>query len=171
MQPAAVAQQAYADGTRPAAAALGPPAPVGHGDMDQEHAECADALGALLQQPCRRTLMAAVAVLQLHFEHEERLMRASGFGGQVSGTDCTLGGGCLYRCALVQYAHGGAMIRWQGYVVGVSALGAGWEDQYQCCSGAHGTYNGPCSDGAVGPSSSYGGQVLFRSETGVWRWG
>jgi hypothetical protein len=82
---------------------LAPPS-VGHAAMDEEHEQCAAALARALQQPADlQVLAAAHAVLQDHFGHEEELMRAAGFGGQVGmarrGPLCAgLSAGLLTKC-------------------------------------------------------------------------
>jgi len=42
------------------------------------------ALAAMLDHPTQESAASVLAVLQDHFQHEEEVMRASGFGGQVS---------------------------------------------------------------------------------------
>lgn len=69
----------------PASGQLPPLPSVGHEAMDSEHEVCQAALAALLHSPSRQALLAVQRVLVAHFAHEEELMRAAGFGGQVCG--------------------------------------------------------------------------------------
>ena len=53
---------------------------VGVSSMDREHEDCEEALSLLLRSPTVQTLTVAMEVLTQHFQHEERLMKESGFG-------------------------------------------------------------------------------------------
>ncbi len=53
---------------------------VGIKSMDDEHENCEQALALLLKMPNIETLTKTLEVLTEHFQHEEALMRASGFG-------------------------------------------------------------------------------------------
>mmetsp|Transcript_20175 Transcript_20175/g.42344 ORF Transcript_20175/g.42344 Transcript_20175/m.42344 type:complete len:234 (-) Transcript_20175:223-924(-) len=53
---------------------------VGIKSMDDEHEKCEHVLALLLKMPNVETLTKTLEVLTEHFQHEEELMRASGFG-------------------------------------------------------------------------------------------
>lgn len=53
---------------------------VGIQSMDEEHELCEGALALLLVEPTVKSLAKVVEVLTEHFQHEERLMKQSGFG-------------------------------------------------------------------------------------------
>jgi len=53
---------------------------VGVTSMDNEHEECEEALALLLRHPDVEALTKVMELLTEHFQHEESLMKASGFG-------------------------------------------------------------------------------------------
>ena len=53
---------------------------VGHDEMDEEHAACAQAFERLRVERTVESLRDLISLLQYHFEHEEALMQESGFG-------------------------------------------------------------------------------------------
>lgn len=53
---------------------------VGHIQMDEEHEQCEAALSQLLSTPNADTLTQVMELLTSHFQHEENLMKVSGFG-------------------------------------------------------------------------------------------
>ncbi len=53
---------------------------VGIASMDDEHEKCEEALSTLLRMPNVRSLTKVMELLTEHFQHEESLMKASGFG-------------------------------------------------------------------------------------------
>lgn len=53
---------------------------VGIHSMDQEHEKCEAALAILLRKPNVETLTTVMELLTEHFQHEETLMKESGFG-------------------------------------------------------------------------------------------
>jgi hypothetical protein len=61
---------------------------VGYSELDAQHQECCGALAELQAQPSPAAFERARTVLAAHFVHEEGLMRAAGFGGQVGGGLC-----------------------------------------------------------------------------------
>jgi hemerythrin len=53
---------------------------VGVSSMDHEHEECEEALSLLLRTQSAESLRKALEKLIEHFQHEENLMKSSGFG-------------------------------------------------------------------------------------------
>jgi len=53
---------------------------VGVSSMDHEHEECEEALSLLLRTQSAESLRKALEKLTEHFQHEENLMKSSGFG-------------------------------------------------------------------------------------------
>ena len=53
---------------------------VGHIQMDEQHEQCEEALSRLLSTPNANTLTHVMELLTSHFQHEENLMKVSGFG-------------------------------------------------------------------------------------------
>jgi len=53
---------------------------VGVVSMDHEHEECEEALSSLVKSPNVQSLTRVMEVLTGHFQHEEQLMKSSGFG-------------------------------------------------------------------------------------------
>jgi hemerythrin len=53
---------------------------VGITSMDSEHKECEDALSDLLKNLNKQSLTRVMEILTEHFQHEEQLMKSSGFG-------------------------------------------------------------------------------------------
>lgn len=62
---------------------LGAVPSVGHAGMDTEHEECAVAFAKLKSERTAAALAALVSELASHFDHEEALLKASGFGAGV----------------------------------------------------------------------------------------
>lgn len=53
---------------------------VGVDSMDHEHEQCEEALSLLLSKPSIHSLTTVMELLTEHFQHEETLMKQSGFG-------------------------------------------------------------------------------------------
>jgi len=53
---------------------------VGIESMDDEHEKCEEALDGLIRSPSVATLTHCMSILVEHFQHEESLMKTSGFG-------------------------------------------------------------------------------------------
>ena len=53
---------------------------VGHIQMDEEHEQCEEALSRRLSTPNADSLTQVMELLTSHFQHEENLMKVSGFG-------------------------------------------------------------------------------------------
>lgn len=60
---------------------LKPLPPVGHCEMDQEHASIDECLAKLLIEPSKNVLLNLRNILQEHFSHEEALLFENKFGG------------------------------------------------------------------------------------------